>query len=199
YPQDLEQTACAADGVELNKVAATGVRAPGADTDELVFFVVFRGHTEDFVPLARAVAHEVNYSTGLPVARVIPVRNIPKTTSGKLQRAALAADYAAGVFADVIAELDALVDKDKEQATVTDDQAVIVGQLQAICDEVVPDKNIGANDDLFEIGLSSLDLAQIHEGIEARWPERIEINFLFDYPTINELAAFLAEETPAPA
>lgn len=196
YPQDLEAIAQGTDGVDLNKIAAAGVRAPGADADELVLFVVFRGRTEDFLPIARAVAHRVNHGTGLAVDRVVPVRQIPKTTSGKLQRAVLARDYAEGAFDAVIAELDAL-------AAATDvagepaQNAGIADELKAICDEVAPDKKIGTGDDLFEIGLSSLELAQIHEGIEARWPDTIEINDLFDYSTIDELAAFLKAETAA--
>ncbi|KEZ76472.1 non-ribosomal peptide synthetase [Salinisphaera hydrothermalis] len=196
YPQDLEAVAQAAEGVDLNKIAAAGVRAPGADADELVFFVVFRGHTEDFVPIARDVAHRVNQGTGLAVDHVVPVRQIPKTTSGKLQRAALARDYAAGAFDDVIAELAALM-RPADAAPTATTNAGIADELKAICDEVAPDKKIGVDDDLFEIGLSSLELAQIHEGIEARWPDTIEINDLFDYPTINDLAAFLESETAA--
>ncbi|MGB7757194.1 MAG: non-ribosomal peptide synthetase [Salinisphaera sp.] len=196
YPQDLEAIAQAAEGVDLNKIAAAGVRAPRADADQLVFFVVFRGHTEDFVPIARDVAHRVNHGTGLAVDRVIPVRQIPKTTSGKLQRAVLARDYAEGAFDEIIAELEALTAGTDESAE-TPAGAGLADELKAICDEVAPDKKIGYGDDLFEIGLSSLELAQIHEGIEARWPDTIEINDLFDYPTINDLAVFLEQQTGA--
>ena len=62
---------------------------------------------------------------------------------------------------------------------------------------MAPNKRIGYDDDLFEIGLSSLELAQIHEGIEARWPDRLDMTDLFDYPTINDLAAFLERERVA--
>lgn len=198
YPQDLEQIATAADGVELNKIAAVGVRPPGGDADELVLFVVFRGHNEDFVASARAVSSVINQRTGLAVSRVLPVRNIPKTTSGKLQRGQLASAYAAGEFAEVSAQLDALM----RPAASTDDGGAgqggtVVDDLKAICDEVAADKQIGYDDDLFEIGLSSLELAQIHEGIEARWPDRLEVTDLFDYPTINELAAYLDSASAA--
>lgn len=196
YPQDLEAVAQNAEGVDLNKIAAAGVRAPGADADELVLFVVFRGHTEDFLPIARDVAHRVNHGTGLVVDRVVPVRQIPRTTSGKLQRATLAHDYAEGTFDGVIAELEAL-NRDADASRDAPAATGVANELKAICDEVAADKQIDTGDDLFEIGLSSLELAQIHEGIEARWPNRIEINDLFDYPTINELAAFLADEAAA--
>ncbi|MDA3922986.1 MAG: non-ribosomal peptide synthetase [Salinisphaera sp.] len=198
YPQDLEQIATAAEGVELNKVAVAGVRAPGADADELVVFVVFRGHIEDFADIARAVAGAINQRAGLVTSKVLPVRNIPKTTSGKLQRSQLARDYANGEFAQVAAELDELM---RPAATLADGDAQtgggIVEDLKMICDEIAPDKKIGYDDDLFETGLSSLELAQIHEGIEARWPDRLEVTDLFDYPTINDLAAFLEDSETA--
>ncbi|ROO24934.1 peptide synthetase [Salinisphaera orenii MK-B5] len=197
YPQDLENVAQAAAGVELNKIAAAGVRPPGGDADELVLFVVFRGHLADFVSMAREIAAVINHHTGLAVARVLPVAHMPKTTSGKLQRSLLARDYADGAFADVAAELDALMQPAAADDDEIGDGGDVAADLKAICDEVAPNKRIGYDDDLFEIGLSSLELAQIHEGIEARWPDRLDMTDLFDYPTINDLAAFLERERVA--
>jgi acyl-CoA synthetase (AMP-forming)/AMP-acid ligase II/acyl carrier protein len=195
YPQDLETVAGNAAGVDCNKVAAAGARSPDSQSDELVLFVVFRGTIEDFVPIARAVAAGVNQHTGLAVARVVPIRRMPKTTSGKLQRMGLAWDYAAGAFAGVNGRLDALL---AEQTAAADKKASsVVETLAAICHDVAPDKHIGPGDDLFEAGLSSLDLAQIHEGIEERWPDRLEITDLFEYPTLDALAAYLAARQPA--
>ena len=37
---------------------------------------------------------------------MVPVAHLPKTTSGKIQRYALAARYASGEFAGIIAEMD---------------------------------------------------------------------------------------------
>ena len=39
---------------------------------------------------------------------MVPVKRIPKTTSGKIQRHLLEADYLGGVYAAELAELDAL-------------------------------------------------------------------------------------------
>jgi len=195
YPQDLEAIVTRVTGIEMNKVAAVGVRGANADTDELVLFVIFRGHVADFVPIAREVASAVNHHTGLAVGRVVPIKHMPKTTSGKLQRAQLARDYADGVFAETLGQLDDLLRP--AEAKSVDVAGHMVSDLKAICDEVAPDKKIGPDDDLFEIGLSSLELAQIHEGIEARWPDRIEVTDLFDYPTINDLAGYLESDKAA--
>lgn len=194
YPQDLEDVAQAVAGVDLNKVAAAGVRPAGGDSDQLIFFVLFRGSLGDFVPIARQLAAHVNQHTGLMVDRVLPVRHMPKTTSGKLQRGALARAYANGEFADQAAQLDALLGA-PTQAGAGDGSSsnAAAAQIKAICDSVVPDKPLGYDDNLFESGLSSLELLQIHEALDARWPNRLDVTDVFDYPSINDLAAVLSD------
>jgi surfactin family lipopeptide synthetase A/fengycin family lipopeptide synthetase D len=39
---------------------------------------------KEFLPLSTQVARLVNEHTGLEVAHVVPVKRIPKTTSGKI-------------------------------------------------------------------------------------------------------------------
>ncbi|WP_348760842.1 non-ribosomal peptide synthetase [uncultured Salinisphaera sp.] len=193
YPQDIEAVAAGAPQIELGKIAAAGVRTPGAEADALILFVVFRGHDEDFVPIARNVAQYVNQQTGLVVDRVVPIERMPKTTSGKLQRAELASAFVAGDYSDRLGALEALMvtGETPTAADSTADEASAATLLAGICHEVAPDKQIGPDDNLFEVGLSSLELAQIHEGIEAQWPDRLEVTDLFDYPTINDLAEVL--------
>ena len=76
-------------------------------TDELVLFVLHRSDLAAFVPIAMRAIHLVNEHAGVEVARVVPVSRIPKTTSGKLQRTALAKAFEDGEFAAVVAEFDA--------------------------------------------------------------------------------------------
>ena len=47
------------------------------------------------------------------------------------------------------------------------------------------------NDNLFEIGASSLKLIEIHENIDRDFPGLIDLTELFDHPTIAELAKHL--------
>ena len=50
---------------------------------------------------------------------------------------------------------------------------------------------VATEDNLFELGISSLTLASIHAAIEEQWPDQVDITDLFDYPTVSELADFL--------
>ena len=189
YPHDLEAIAIAAEGMELGKLVVAGVRPPDAETDRLVVFVLHRQSVAEFVPLAREIAHLLNEHTGLEVAEVVPVGRIPKTTSGKVQRHLLEAAYLAGEFDAALTELRALL---QAPATPTRPAASqIEARLQAICDAAFAGRAIGVNDDLFDLGASSLKLIEIHEEIDRAFPGAVDLTELFDHPTIARLAVFI--------
>ena len=55
------------------------------------------------------------------------------------------------------------------------------------------------NDNLFEIGASSLKLIEIHEQIDRAWPGLVDLTELFDFPTIAELSRHLEGKLAATA
>lgn len=196
YPHDLESIAERVAGVETNKVVVVGARNPESGTEDLVVFALHRGAVEDFVPTARELRKTLNHQTGLDVAQVLPVTRIPKTTSGKLQRHLLARAYLEGEFGEVIAALAPLLAR-ASGAQVGDASSAdrTAERLKAICDGLIPEKNVSLRTNLFEINLNSLTLARIHEAIDQEFPDRIEVADLFDYPTLEELALFLDSRT----
>ncbi len=187
YPHDLEAIAQRAAGLELGKVAAVGARA--AQTEQLVVFVLHRGGMEEFLPLATQVARLINEQTGLEVAAVVPVKRIPKTTSGKLQRHLLEEAYVAGEFDAELRELGAL--RAASRGPQVGSRNTIEEKLKAICDAALPGKRVDTHDNLFEIGASSLKLIEIHEQIDREYPGQVDLTELFDFPTIAELAQHL--------
>ncbi len=197
YPYDLENIAQRAPGLELNKVVAAGVLKPGSQGEELVVFVLHRGNMADFLPTAAAVSRLVNEHTGLEVAQVIPTKRIPKTTSGKVQRHLLEQAYIEGEFDAELTELKALHDSHGVSHRAA---AGLETRLQSICEAALPGKRIDVNDNLFEIGASSLKLIEIHESIDRDFPGLIDLTELFDHPTIAQLAKHLESKlgTPRP-
>jgi acyl-CoA synthetase (AMP-forming)/AMP-acid ligase II/acyl carrier protein len=189
YPHDLEALAQRAPGLEMGKVVAAGVRVPGEQTEQLVVFVLHRGGMEEFVPLATQVARLVNEQTGLEVSEVVPVKRIPKTTSGKIQRHLLEESYAAGEFAPELTELAAL--RAAQRAPESGSRNEIEQKLKTICDTALAGKRVDIHDNLFEVGASSLKLIEIHEQIDREFPGQVDLTELFDFPTIAELAQHL--------
>ena len=189
YPHDLEALAQRAPGLELGKVVAAGVRRRGAETEQLVVFVLHRSGPEDFLPLATQVARLINEQTGLEVAEVVPVKRIPKTTSGKIQRHLLEVSYVDGEFDAELAAIAALRAAQRNPAQRARNE--LEEQLKTICDAALEGKRVDVNDNLFEVGASSLKLIEIHEQIDRLYPGQIDLTELFDFPTIAELAKHL--------
>jgi acyl-CoA synthetase (AMP-forming)/AMP-acid ligase II/acyl carrier protein len=195
YPHDLENIAQRAEGLELGKVVAAGAKPRGAQTEQLVVFVLHRGDMQDFLPTATQVSRLINENTGLEVAEVIPVKRIPKTTSGKIQRHLLEESYVQGEFDAQLAELRTL--REAQRGPESASRSAIEDQLKAICDAALEGKRVDLHDNLFEIGASSLKLIEIHESIDREYPGLVDLTELFDFPTIAELAQHLEAKLAA--
>jgi acyl-CoA synthetase (AMP-forming)/AMP-acid ligase II/acyl carrier protein len=196
FPHDIESIAIRAEGLELGKVVAAGVRRKGASTDDLILFILHRMDMKEFLPLATQAARLVNEHTGLEVAHVVPVKRIPKTTSGKIQRHLLEEDYVNGVNDADLAELAALRAQLAAAGGSTATSTDIERQLKDICDAAL-ERNIDVNDNLFELGASSLKLIEIHEQIDRVYPGQVDLTELFDFPTIAELSRHLESKMAA--
>ena len=192
FAPDLESICEHVDGIELGKVIVCGIRNPEEAVDELVVFVLYRGELEDFYQTTIDVRRQLNEKSGLDVAHVLPIKKVPKTTSGKVQRFALADQYMDGEFNEIMAALTEL-----SETQSTGDIAAgssVERALLDICHSVVAEQKIHLNDNIFEMGTSSLKLAQIHEKIDEMYPDVVELTDFFDYPTIEELAGFIAKK-----
>ena len=190
YPHDIEEIIARIDGLDLNKVVVAGATPKGGQTEELVAFILYRQDLDDFRPLIDAVRDVVGEQTGIAVDTVIPVPKIPKTTSGKVQRGKLLESYFDGEFDAVLNEL-----QPSEAAEESVDADPLVAELEQICREVAKDRRISADDNLFEVGVSSLTLTEVVLAIDEKYPGKLDISDLFDYPTLREIAAFLKRDT----
>lgn len=189
YPHDIEEIVARLDGLDLNKVVVAGATPKGGQTEELIAFILYRQSVEDFSPMIEAVRDIVGEQTGLAIDNVIPVSRIPKTTSGKVQRSKLLQAYFDGEFDEVLGEL-----KPGDAGSVATDEDPLVAELEVICREFSKDRKIGPDDNLFEVGVSSLTLTEIVLAIDEKHPGKLDISDLFDYPTLREIAVFMREK-----
>ena len=188
YPQDLEAILEQRCAIESGKVAVGALRDTANAEDLLLVFVQFRRGPEQFVETARQVQAVLAESTGLQAHAVVPAYKLPHTTSGKLQRYRLVEAFANGDYRDVQAALQALLPDRSAQKIPA---GAVVQQLLDVCRQVFPERDIQADQNLFELGADSLMLVKIHEEIEALFPGRVEITDLFEYQTISALAQYI--------
>ena len=189
YPHDLESILIHNMDIELGKVAAWGIWNEQQQRDQLLLFIIFRGELEEFVPLATKAAAVLNEQAGLEVDQVIPVNRIPKTTSGKFQRRILGDAYQSGEYDDVLKQISLLKSSTHKQSDT--ELNSIEEELKKLCNSVLENTELTAEDNFFEIGISSLTLAEMHQKIDEVYPGKTDVTDFFEYQTINELSSFI--------
>ncbi|MVO98203.1 non-ribosomal peptide synthetase [Paenibacillus lutrae] len=206
YPHDLEALISGLKGAEIGKTAVAAVQDATTKRDAIAVFIQHRGKTGGFVPLMAEVKKLLNGSAGLDVAFVVPVRRIPKTTSGKIQRYILAEALREGDFAQALAELTELeaaaafkrCDEDGvevlrgdvvlEPATETEER------IMSIWREVLNKDSIGPKDSFLEQGGNSLKAAYAAARLQEAFGARLTLTELFLHDTVSSLAALLEQK-----
>ncbi|MFK7994677.1 MAG: AMP-binding protein [Granulosicoccus sp.] len=201
YPHDLEEILLQEKLIERGKIAIASQQPDDSGDEKLLVFVLHRTEVSDLEALARDITRTLGMSAGVGVDAVVAVPHIPKTTSGKVQRFELLKNYLAGQYESLQQEAAAnaaLQSENPEGAVgeMSDSESQeadssTVARLLTLCNSHIEGMQLGLDDNLFELGISSLTLAEIHASIEDTWPDKVEITDLFDYPTVSELAAFL--------
>ncbi|WP_068776055.1 non-ribosomal peptide synthetase [Paenibacillus sp. FJAT-26967] len=205
YPHDLEALISGLKGAEIGKTAIAAVQDATTKRDAIAVFIQHRGKIGGFVPLMAEVKKLLNGSAGLDVAFVVPVRRIPKTTSGKIQRYVLAEALREGEFAEALAELTGLEaaaslercdaesgdalrgDVGLEPATETEER------IMSIWREVLKKDYIRRTDGFLEQGGNSLKAAYAAARLQEVFGARLTLTDLFLHGTVSSLAALLEQ------
>jgi len=196
YAHDLEAIAETVEGLELGKVAVGACRDPASGDEQLVVFVLYRGALDAFGGIRHAVTQLLTAQTGADIAYVVPVHQIPKTTSGKVQRYMLVQAFENGDFDEVIR---ALYKEEMSPGAAAEGDDPVESALLAICDRILGEQRVGRDDNFFDLGTNSLKLIEVHSEIDALYPGTIEVTDMFDHPTVAELAAFIQSRRSAAA
>lgn len=193
YPHDIERVAEAVDGVSLGKIAAGSFYNFEEGKDSVVLFVLFKKTVDVFVPLAARLKNHIRKTMGLEIDCVVPVKRIPKTTSGKIQRYRLVEEFENREFEDVLDELNRLEENLSKtellHASNSDDRTEET--LLDIARNIIGAGNIGLDDNLVEFGGNSILLNLVHSKLEEIYPDRIKISDLYTYPTVRKLANYI--------
>ncbi len=192
HAADLEEICIQTGLVQPGRIACFGIEATTGE--ELVVCVQDRGELDEFLVLARRLKRELSQRAFVLTAEVLPVPEIPKTTSGKVKRYEMAEAYRRGDFENVRSELSELtVNKptDSENELLTPTQSLLL----TICREVITTSEVNVDDDLLDVGASSLALAEICEEIEASFPGRFELSDFLEFSSVAALSQYLDNDT----
>ncbi|MDW3192233.1 MAG: amino acid adenylation domain-containing protein [Cytophagales bacterium] len=187
YPHDLEQMSTEVEGIELNQIVIGSAFDEATDSSEILAFVLHRGELKDFISKSQGIKTILNQQTGVVLDRVLRVRNIPKTTSGKLQRFKLIESYREGAFADHIHEVNELIKTENDQRHFGLENET-ERQVLKIWHQVIKNDHIGVADHFLEVGGNSLRAAEISMLILKHLGVSIALTSFFENPTVRQLA-----------
>ncbi len=188
YSHDIERVAESVDGMELGKVVAIGVHNQIKKCDELVLFVLFKQKAENFIHLVKELKSRINREIGIEVSEVIPVKSIPKTTSGKVQRYKLRDRYASGEFDAIRSELALLMDNELNNRKIDLPKNETEEKLVALWSELLETQKVGTHENFFTLGGDSLRVTQLISRIKNVFGVELEQTDIFENPDIVSLA-----------
>ncbi|MET0340901.1 MAG: amino acid adenylation domain-containing protein [Polyangiales bacterium] len=184
YPEDVEITAQVAHRA-LRPGCGVAFAIEGDAHESLVIVHEMDPAAEaDASQIITAVQAVIAQDHELPVADVVLVRpgTIPKTSSGKLQRARTRAMYLEGALArlgDIVGDAPAL--------PVAAD--ALTGQIASIMGELLGLDQVGPDADFLWLGGHSLQATQLLSRLSERFGVELTLQQLFEAPTPRKLAA----------
>lgn len=196
YPHDLEEVVQNRLGIELGKVAVCGISSERAGTDDIVAFVVHRGRPEAFAGTALAVRQALNQEAELEIRHVVPVRSIPKTTSGKLQRYKLAESYERGEFAEAIAQIERLLDQRNAGQPEEASADPLERRLSELWAQALGARSVGLDDEFYGAGGDSLKAASLLNRIHREFRVEISPSAMHELSTVRKLAVYIRRAEP---
>ncbi len=202
---DLEQHISRVFGLKTSRLTACGAIDPVDGSESVVLFAVARPHNPDWKYLHELRASAEDY-LGYPVRAVIPVRRIPHTSSGKIQRHQLARQWLLGEFADLAqrfaenrpAAVGVIDPNDATMAAIARAWAKALG---------LPEADVGPDASFVSLGGTSVKAVQMLALAESALNRRLGTKALLECRTVREMTRFVAalgdhaesEASPLPA
>jgi surfactin family lipopeptide synthetase A len=188
YSHDIERNLEIIEAVELGKVVVAGYTNKTTGKEEVIIFVLHKGKIEKFIETYKAVKKHVNQFFGFEPDHIIPIRKIPKTTSGKIQRFKLIEEYYLGKFNREIQDSKDLLALQGSNISYIEPVNETERKLFEIWSNVLQHKNFGITHKFFEIGGNSLKGAHVLSVIHKEFRIDLDFSLLFEKQTIQEIA-----------
>jgi amino acid adenylation domain-containing protein/non-ribosomal peptide synthase protein (TIGR01720 family) len=188
YPHDLERIAQEIEGIELNRIVMSGFYNDRMQRTEVVAFLQHRGDPEGFVRIVQRLRAKIAKVTGVEIDRAIPVTNIPKTTSGKLQRFKLIERLEAGEFEDIEGQLNVLYKQLSGDHAGPGAENRYEEKLLQIWKDVLKTDDIDPERSFLEVGGNSLKAVEASMRMAKEFPTSAGIDLYDAKQTIREIA-----------
>jgi len=192
FSHDLERALEEIEEIELNKVVVAGFTNHLIAAEEIVVFVIAKTTLEEFAQLSQKIQYLIQAKFGFEVTKIFPVKQIPKTTSGKLQRFRLLEHYQTGRFLAIEEQLK-IIQSNSLKADVKLVKPVngVEEKIIKIWEQLLNRKNITIEEDFFECGGNSLKAAAMTSALLQEFQVDLSMENLYDHSTIKALSKLI--------
>ncbi|MDP4147324.1 MAG: amino acid adenylation domain-containing protein, partial [Bacillota bacterium] len=191
YAHDIERVAQEVEGVNLSAVCS--IFDDSMQKEESMLFILYEGRLNDFISLESRIRRQINTKTGLDLKFIIPISEIPRTQSGKIQRYKLREMYLNGEFSQVVCELHSLIKNNVNYDEYVAPRNSMEEKLVEIWTQILGKDKLGIDDNFFELGGHSLKVIQLVSIIHKEMNIDVRISEIFNSPTIRQLGQYIEQ------
>ncbi len=200
YAHDIENILLKLPALNLGGVVACSITGNSKEKEKLIVFILYKKSKESFLSITRSIEEQLSHVIGIIPDEVIPIKVVPKTTSGKVRHSKLLQNYLDGDFDETISKLNQLVVKEttlewksldsKERRKVLKDWLVTQCSILMNIDK----KDLNVIDSLGDQGFKSIHTIQFSKLLRKKLGLEVTPSVLYKYPTINKVLEFTEKQ-----
>jgi polyketide synthase PksJ len=190
YPADIEQLLVMNKLAEPGKIVVCGIKNFSEEKEQLIVFVLCKNPGDEFHEQAAAIRETIGREVGIYADAVIPIRRIPKTTSGKTQYFVLAEQYREGLFREIEQRFSQRVERNAVAG-----KEELIERLVAICRDYIGLNIITPSMNFFNAGMNSLAAMQLCYYVQQETGIGISVRDIFENTDILRLSDYIFTAT----
>ncbi|MDT3424992.1 tyrocidine synthetase-3 [Paenibacillus forsythiae] len=185
YSHDIESLL---DDLNIPDINANAVCAiPSQDKEDVVvIFAATKIKAEQFNNIATEIKRYISLKLGKEIGAVIPLTNIPKTTSGKTQRYKLVENYLNGLYDEYISST-GTVQAEPVESVLNE----IEYGIKTLFEEALEIVDMPIQSNFFEMGGNSIKAIYLISKINSQYNKNMEIRDVMEDFTIRGVSNFI--------
>lgn len=186
FAHDLEELIFKHNHIQRGNLLIAGLFNDRTQKEELLVFVKHKSNIQNFLPIRQTIIDTLRTTLGIEITHVLPVKSIPKTTSGKLQRFNLRKCYENGDYEQLINEINQCIEDKKSD---------LERNLLRIWSEIlmIPEASITVDDEFFALGGNSIKAFQLLDELSKYLNQEVDAEILVVCKTIRQIIKYLQD------
>lgn len=189
YPYDIERITESYDKIKIWRSAACSYYDRKKQIEKTILFIVYKRNIASLQPILPELQYYIYQKTGLLIDTILPVRELPMTTSGKIKRYQLTDRYLLGEYDKTLDILN------QNSNTIIDFARQSINSYEDILSKVIMQimqiNHLDKEQNIFSLGVSSMHILTITHEINRYFRNQITVPDLFTYKSVKQIAQYI--------